>query len=53
MVVENSNENQFSYFDPVPSKDIQTGQIFMKDAKCAETNEKSIFRYLQFLFFEL
>ena len=35
-----------SYFGPVPSKDMQTPpalkscQIFMKDAECAETNEK-------------
>ena len=40
-----------------PIKDMQTlppslrnSQIYMKDANCAETNEKSIFR---FLFFEL
>ena len=44
---------------PVPSKDIQTlaplnfAPIFMKDAHSAESNEKSFFRCLQFLFFEL
>ena len=36
---------------PVPSKDMQTpplrnGPIFMKNAQCAETNEKSIFRFI-------
>ena len=40
----------------LPSKDMQTlpqlsfDPIFMEDAQCAETNEKSIFR---FLFFKL
>ena len=28
-------------------------KIYMKDAECAETNEKSIFRFCRFLFFEL
>ena len=31
----------------------QNGQIFMKDAQYAETNEKSIFQFLRFLFFKL
>ena len=43
---------------PVPSKDMQTPplsncQTFMKDAQCAETNEKSIFRFWRHLFLEL
>ena len=45
----------------VPSKDMQipptaplrNSRIFMKDAQCAETNEKYIFRFFRFLFFEL
>ena len=32
---------------------LKNGQIYMKDAHCAATNEKSIFRFLRFLFFEL
>ena len=28
----------------------KSGQIYMKDAECAETNEYSIFRFLLFLF---
>ena len=39
---------------PDPTKDMQTpvsfDPVFMKDAECAETNKKSIFR---FMFFEL
>ena len=42
---------------PVPITDIQTPlrncHIYMKDAQCAETNERSIFLFLSFLFFEL
>ena len=43
---------------PIPSKDMQTlplsyGYIFLKDAHCAETNEKSILRFLEFLDFEI
>ena len=38
--------------NPVPSKDMQTpplSKVFsMKDAVCAETNEKSIFLFLLF-----
>ena len=39
---------------PVPINDTQNsplrkGQIYTKDAHCAETNDKSIFRFLQFL----
>ena len=39
-------------------KDMQTptsqrGHIYMKDAHCGETNEKSIFQVLRCLFFEL
>ena len=29
-----------------PPLPIRNGQIFLKDAQCAETNEKSIFRFL-------
>ena len=28
-------------------------QMYMKDAKCAETNKKSIFSFLRFLVFEI
>ena len=31
----------------------RSGHIYMKDAHCAEPNEKLIFRFFQFLFFEL
>ena len=31
----------------------RSGQIYKKGAKCAETNEKLIFRFLRFLFFEI
>ena len=43
----------------VPSKNMQTkplevfAPIFMKDAHSDESNEKSIFRFLRFLIFEL
>ena len=29
------------------------GQIYMKDAKCADTSEKSIFRFLDMIIFVL
>ena len=29
-------------------KEFKSGHIFMKDAECAETNEKSIFRFFSF-----
>ena len=29
-------------------KNVKSGYIYMKDAECAETNEKSIFRFLIF-----
>ena len=32
---------------------LKKGQIYMKDAHCAEMNEKSISRFLLFLFFEI
>ena len=35
-----------------PSPLLRNSHICMKDAQCAETNEKSIFRFLQFLVFE-
>ena len=38
---------------PPPTPPFINGHKFMKDAQCAETNEKSIFRFLRFLFFEL
>ena len=51
----------FEIFGPVPSKDMQTssppslrsGHLYMKNAQCAETNEKSCIRILIFLVFEL
>ena len=50
---------KISFLIAVPSKDMQThhpleiSSIFMKDVHNAESNEKSIFRFLKFLFFEL
>ena len=32
---------------------LRNGPIFMKDAQCAETNEKLIFQFLRFLFYFL
>ena len=32
---------------------LRSGHIYMKDTHCAETNEKLIFLFLRFLFFEL
>ena len=46
-------------YSPVPSKVGQTpsppriAPIFMKDAQCAVKNEKSIFRFMRFLFFRV
>ena len=34
-------------------KKIQSVHIYMKDAKCAETNEKSVFCFSYFLIFEI
>ena len=31
----------------------KSDQIYMKDAQCTETNEKSILRFLEFLVFEI
>ena len=46
--------------EPIPTTDMQTpppplrnGYICMKDAQCAETNEKLIFPFLRFLGFEI
>ena len=35
------------------SKSKRSGQIYMEVVECAEPNEKSIFRYLRFLVFEI
>ena len=36
-----------------PTRSEMNGQIYMKDAHCAETIEKSIFLFLRFLVFEI
>ena len=49
--------NSEAVLGPVQITDMQTpfisGHIYMKDAKCAETNEKTIFLFLRFLVFEI
>ena len=36
-----------------PPHILSNGHIYMKDAQCAKTNEKIIFRFMRILFFEL
>ena len=53
------NQIAYTFFGPVPINDKQTAPplcfdpIFIKDAQCAGTDEKTVFRFLRFLFFEL
>ena len=51
-------KNTSEIIGSVPTKDMQIpplsfNPIFMKDAQYAKSNEKSIFLFFQFLFFEL
>ena len=45
---------KWGYTDlPPPFPPLSFAPIFMKDVQCSESNEKSIFRFFLFLFFEL
>ena len=55
-----SNKHILNTFRQYPIKNMQppspllrSGHTYMKDAQCAETSEKSVFRFLGFLFFEI
>ena len=43
----------FSSVSPTKKKSFKSGQIYSKDAKLAEPNQKSIISYFQFLFSEI
>ena len=44
---------KLKYFSTKKFQNFKSGHTYMKDVECAETNQKSIFRFLRFYFWDM